>query len=168
MFQFDDKITFVFHIARDVILSLSEKKDLGVTFMRIRHLALGLSVAVLAVPAFATSNEPITAVGHARNGWLATSGPDLAGVYRVAINVADLDPASTDGWATMDARARRGTLALCDMTADPEYRGLANAAHSRCWRSAYDAARQQMSEARDARQQGRSVATLGMASMPAR
>lgn len=134
--------------------------------MNTRRLAICLSAAVLALPSLAVAGEDtsIVAVGHAKYGWLTTSGPDASGLYRVSVNVADLDPTTPAGWSAMAARAKRGAMELCDINADgTDMPGYANASLRNCLREANDAAAQQMTAARDASLQGRPVATLGMA-----
>lgn len=136
--------------------------------MKIRSLALCLSAAVLAVPSLAAAEETpdITAFGHAQGGWLRTAGPDGAGLYRVSIGIADLDPATDAGWRTMNARAQRGSAVLCEIASEgPQVAGYHNKGQRRCLSEAGDLAARQMDAAREASRQGRSVATLGMAAM---
>lgn len=134
--------------------------------MKIGAFAICLSAVVgLAAPSIASAeNSPITAFGHARGGWLHSAGPDADGRYRVAINIADLDPATDAGWSAMASRAERGAVVLCDISADgPQIAGYSNKSLRRCLSEASDLAARQMAEAREASRQGRSVATLGMA-----
>lgn len=133
--------------------------------MRIRHIVMGLSAIACAVPTLAVADEAatdnsITAMG-ARHGWLTTSGPDAGGLYRVSINVADLNPATEAGWSAMTARAERGAMVLCEISAEqPQIKGYSNPGERRCLREANDSMLRQMNEAK---MQGRSVAMLGLA-----
>jgi UrcA family protein len=130
---------------------------------------IGLSVAALALPSLASADDmsgrSITAVGHVQqHGWLTTSGPDASGRYRVSVGIADLDLATEAGRSTMAARAERGGMVLCEISAEePQVKGYHNSGERRCRQEASDLAQQQIAAAREAMQQGRSVKTLGMA-----
>lgn len=134
--------------------------------MKFGSLVLCLSaVAALAVPSLASAEDgSITAFGHAQGGWLHSTGPDANGRYRVAINIADLDPATDAGWSTMASRVESGAMTLCEISAEgPQIRGYSNKGLRRCLSDATDLGTRQMTAAREARRQGRSTATLGMA-----
>ena len=137
--------------------------------------ATGLAAAATATPALAESsyeNAETTVVGtpsHHQQGWLTSSGPDAAGRYQVAISIADVDPASEAGWSVMESRVARGSVVLCDISAEqPQVKGYFNGGERRCWSDAREAGLRQMTAAREASRQGRPVAVLGMAAVSVR
>ena len=136
--------------------------------MNARTLALALSAALLAVPSLATADQMSTApatVIAPRQGssWLSTAGPDAAGRYSVRVSIADLNPATAQGWAAMQRRAQRAALALCDATADgADMKGFYNAGERQCQQASTAAALGQMSAARAADAAGQPVAIIGI------
>jgi UrcA family protein len=112
----------------------------------------------------AGDGQTITASARVqRSGWLtiASSGEE----YRAWVSIADLDLTAEAGLARMDSRVRRAAAALCDASAEqPQVPGFYNPGARACWRKAQDQASAQMASAREAAQQGRAVATLGLVS----
>jgi hypothetical protein len=135
--------------------------------MKIGFAVICLSAAALALPSLASAEDAsITAFGHTQGGWLHAAGPDAKGLYRVAVDIADLDPATDAGWSAMASRAQSAAMALCEISAEgPQIAGYSNKSLRRCMNEASGLAARQMTEAREARHQGRAVATLGMAAM---
>lgn len=132
--------------------------------------ALSISVPVMAESAntLAATTVTGTPLRH-QQGWLTSSGPDAQGRYQVAIDIADVDPASEAGWSVMESRVARGSVVLCDISAEqPQVKGYFNGGERRCWSDAREAGLRQMTAARESSRQGRPVAMLGMAAAPAR
>lgn len=123
-----------------------------------------IAVAVLVFAAMPVAAAPgdITAVGpsrHAHNIY----GPDAQGRYTLRVRVADLDPASANGWQTMNRRVAMGTALLCDAAgAAPRYPGFYGSEQRACREETRSAARAQMINARDMAAAGHKLSFLDL------
>lgn len=108
--------------------------------------------------------EDIVARAHARPmGFIATSGPDVAGHYAVAIDVSGIDPTTPAGWARINRRVNVGLGQLCDLTgAHNLITGPDSPERAACLAEGRAAAEAQMHRARAAAERGETVATLGI------
>jgi hypothetical protein len=110
------------------------------------------------------SAEDIVARAHARPmGFIATSGPDVAGHYAVAIDVSGIDPTTPAGWARINRRVDVGLGQLCDLAgAHNLITGPDTPERAACLADGRAAADAQMHRARAAAERGEKVATLGI------
>lgn len=115
------------------------------------------------VPARAeTSPDDIVARGAQRLGWITTRGPDDAGRYSVAIDIAGIDPATPEGWARIGWRVDHGVGQLCDRVgAKPMVAGYYDPVQRECLNDGRAQAQVQMEQARAAALRGEKVAMLG-------
>ena len=142
--------------------------------MTLRTIALALTAAI-ALPTMAAAQATMdsgqeratlhaTITAPSSHGWLTSAGPDAQGRYAVRVSIADLNPASPQGWAAMQSRAERAAIALCDMAGDPaDMKGFHNAGARQCRQDTTSAALGQMQGARAAAANGTPVATIGIA-----
>lgn len=132
------------------------------------------SAAVSLLPSLVWAQEPnsgnqITALGRQNShpSWLSTEGPDRDGLYTLRIGIADLDPATADGWARMESRVNIGTGQLCTKAgALPLVGGRYNGAQRECWDETRSQALAQMRQLRASAVDGRKVSALGIMARP--
>ncbi|MFC3173775.1 UrcA family protein [Novosphingobium bradum] len=118
-------------------------------------------LAMTAGPALAAGDE-ITAIGRIWHG-SQVSGPDPLGRYTLRVNIADLDPATPDGWSVMARRVAMGTSLLCDAAAPRPYFGYFYQENRDCRAESAAMAGAQMTRARDLARSGEHVAYLDVA-----
>lgn len=130
-------------------------------------LLMSQSAAIVPTQASDFSAEtPITArAPTSRHGWLTTTGPDADGHYTVLVSIADLDPATPAGQATMASRVRRASAVLCDISGEqPQVPGFYNRGQRECMSSTQSQASDQLARVRDAAGRGSAVSVLGFTS----
>ncbi|HEX8055428.1 MAG TPA: UrcA family protein [Novosphingobium sp.] len=115
------------------------------------------------------SGNQITALGRQGNhpSWLSTDGPNRDGFYTLRIGIADLDPATADGWARMKSRVTIGTGQLCTKAgALPLVGGRYHGAQRECWEETRSQALAQMRQLRASAIEGQKISALGIMARP--
>jgi UrcA family protein len=132
--------------------------------MSLRHAtgpaATALVIALCAAPLPAMPPD-ITAYApsHSR----VVIGPDTQGRYTLRVRIADLDPATADGWQQMTRRVAMGTSDLCDAAgAAPRFPSYFAAEQRACRAETQGQAQPQMEQARNLARGGQRVAFLDL------
>jgi len=123
--------------------------------------ALFVPLALIAATPALAAEADITAVGRSWHG-LQIAGPDALGRYALRVDITDLDPGSTTGWAAMTRRVAMGTSLLCDAAAPQPYAGFYYREHRECRAESAAIAAAQMDRARDLARGGERVAVLSI------